>query len=456
MTVPTPSTADRKPKLASLQWRVAVLTWVSYASYYLTRKHFSVAKSRLQGEFGLSEAALGAIDTAYLGLYAVGQFVNGALGDRVGARRMIGVGMLASAATSVVMGFGTTTTLFLVCFGLNGLFQSTGWPNNVKAMTPWFSAKSRGKVMGLWCTCYQVGGIAATALATTLLVTLGWRWAFRVPGAWVAGIGAIVLLFLVERPQDRGLPPVDPPAGADGPAASSDGGADETSAEDGEANAGDGAGDDGESEASAAERTGFSAMIRKPVVWSLGLAYFGLKLIRYSLLFWLPYYLTQIGYDEGTAGYLSTAFEAGGIAGAIGVGWLSDKRFPGARARLLVPMLIALAGALGVYRLVGEAGIVANATSMALVGFLLFGPDALISGAAAQDVGGGASAASAAGIINGVGSIGAMLQAFVTVGVHQTWGWGALFYVFIGLALFSASALVPMALREGARARSQQ
>ncbi len=430
MTVPAKSIADRRSRLSVLRWRVAILTWVSYASYYLTRKHFSVVKSRLESDLGISEAALGAIDTAYLGLYAVGQFVNGALGDRIGARRMIGIGMLASAAASVVMGFGTTTTLFLVCFGINGLFQATGWPNNVKAMTPWFSAGSRGKVMGLWCTCYQVGGIVATALATVILVTLGWRWAFRIPGCWVAGVGMIILLFLVEKPQDKGLPPVD-------------GSADDEARPPGGPTPG----------SVTAQRTGFSAMIRKPVVWSLGIAYFGLKLIRYSLLFWLPYYLTKTGYDEGTAGYLSTAFEAGGIFGAIGVGWLSDKHFPGARARLLVPMLIALAAALGLYRLVSDSGIVANATSMALVGFLLFGPDSLISGAAAQDVGGGASAASAAGIINGLGSIGAMLQAFVTVGVRQAWGWGALFYVFIGLASFSAAALVPMALRERDRAR---
>ncbi len=448
MTVPAKSTASRRPKLRALQWRVAILTWVSYASYYLTRKPFSVVKSRLQSDLGISEVALGAIDTAYLGLYAVGQFVNGALGDRVGARRMIGIGMLASAAVSLAMGFASTTVMFLVLAGINGLFQSTGWPNNVKAMTPWFQASSRGKVMGLWCTCYQVGGIAATALATALLVTIGWRWAFRVPGCWVAGVGMIILLFLVERPQDKGLAAVDLQP-------------------DGDASARQGRPVAGQDDASVAEpeppgdptpgqhepqRVGFAAMIREPVVWSLGLAYFGLKLIRYSLLFWLPYYLTKIGYDEGTAGYLSTAFEAGGIIGAIGVGWLSDKQFAGARARLLVPMLVALAGALGLYRLVGETGIVANALSMALVGFLLFGPDALISGAAAQDVGGGASAASAAGIINGVGSIGAMLQAVVTVGVRQTWGWSVLFYIFIGLALLSAAALVPMALRERSRA----
>ena len=47
-----------------------------------------------------------------------------------------------------------------LAFAVNGLLQSTGWPGTVKAMTPWLAAAERGRVMGLWSTCYQVGGLA--------------------------------------------------------------------------------------------------------------------------------------------------------------------------------------------------------------------------------------------------------------------------------------------------------
>ena len=67
----------------------------------------------------------------------------------------------------------------------------------------------RGRVMGVWSTNYQVGGLAATAFATFLLVHHGWRAAFLVPAAWVAAVGLVILLFLVEKPADLGLPPVD-------------------------------------------------------------------------------------------------------------------------------------------------------------------------------------------------------------------------------------------------------
>ncbi len=401
-----------------LQVRAFALTWFSYGSYYLTRKNFAVVKSRLNEDLGVSMTTLGHIDTVYLATYAVGQFLNGALGDRFGARRIIGIGMLASGALAWWFAMSNTAVLFAVAFGLNGLFQSTGWPNNVKAMGAWFGREARGKVMGFWCTCYQVGGLVASALATFLLVHFGWRSAFMAPGVWVSSFGVVILLFLVERPRDRGLAPADESPVLDG------------------------------SVVSTAPKVGFLQVLRIPAVWALGGSYFGLKLIRYSLLFWLPYYLTKkLGYDEGVAGYMSTAFEAGGIIGAIVTGWLSDRYFTKRRMRLVVPNLMILAAALALYGLIGDLGIYVNLVSMAACGFLLFGPDALISGAAAQDVGGPGATGSAAGIINGMGSIGAILQGVLTTYVSQAYGWDTLFYVFVVVAIVSALILAPLAFR---------
>ena len=410
-------TDEQRSKFNFLRWRVFSLTWLSYVSYYLTRKNFSVVKSRLNSDMGISVEALGAIDTLYLAFYAVGQFINGTLGDRFGARKLLAFGMIASATAAFIFGLSSTIIVFTLVFGLNGLFQSTGWPNNVKAMTPWFGKKSRGKVMGIWCTNYQVGGLVSTALATFLLVHYGWRAAFHVPAVWVSSVGVVILLFLVEKPSHRGLPSLE--------------------------------NNQGITNKDKPSKVPLLDLLKIPAIWSLGGSYFGLKLIRYSLLFWLPFYLHNgLDYDEGTAGYLSTAFEAGGIIGAIMVGWASDKFVPNRRGLLLSPMILVLAGSLALYQVVGSMGIIPNALSLALVGFLLFGPDALISGAAAQDIGGEDGAASAAGFINGVGSIGAILQGVVTATVSRIWGWDSLFYVFVFMALLSSIALIPMAFKQ--------
>ena len=244
-----PLTPAEAARLRRLQIRAFGLTWLSYASYYLVRKNVSVVKSTLTDTLGITVGQLGAMDTFYLAAYALGQFVNGALGDRLGARRVIGLGMLASAAAAFVMGMSGTALVFITVFGLNGFFQSTGWPNNVKAMQPWFPARTRGKIMGFWCTNYQVGGLVATALATFLMVTFGWRWAFFVPGTWVAMVGGAILLFLVERPQDKGLPPVE------------------------DSDAPDPAGAIPDAPPAEEPKVAFFQMLRMPAVWSLGGAY---------------------------------------------------------------------------------------------------------------------------------------------------------------------------------------
>ena len=398
----TPSPADRA-------LRVFALTWLSYASYYLARKNVAVTKTALEDELSVSADLLAFVDTGYLAAYAAGQFAMGFLGDRLGPRRLVGLGMIASAALVALAGAVPAAATILVLFTANGFVQASGWPGNVKAMGAAFSHERRGRVMGLWSTCYQVGGLVAGAVTTWLNVTHGFRAAFLVPAAWVALVGGLVLLFLPEAP-------------AEAP--------------------------------SAERRAAQLAVLRAPSVWSLGATYFCLKLIRYSILFWLPYYLERgLGYARDASGYRSLAFEAGGIVGAIAVGFASDRFLAGKRGLAGLLGCVGLGLAFLLYVNVAGLGPTANLAGLALVGFLLFGPDALISGATAQDLGGKEASATAAGFINGMGSVGAVLQGVVTARVSAAFGWDALFSLFVALSLVAAVGLVPRVVVEARRAR---
>ena len=420
MSEPNPAAPppDASARLASPGRAVAyAVTWLSYASYYLGRKGWSASKATL--ELALGKAALANVETAYLASYALGQYVNGWLGDRVGARRLIGYGMLASAAACFVFGASAAGSLFMVAWIANGFAQSTGWPGNVKAMAEWTPPAQRGSVMGVWGTCYQVGGIVATNIAVRLLTRWGWSWAFFGPAIVMAAVGVLVLLLLRPGPLAQGQ------------------------------NAAGGTIEKASPELVAARRK----LIWSPVIWSLGACYFSLKLIRYSLLFSSQYYLEKIlHYETKLAGDVSTAFEWGGVAGAIIIGLISDRYRSVPRAVIAAASLVGLAGAFGLYVTIGGMGVWANVVCLALIGFLLFGPDALVSGAAAQDTGGPATAALAAGLINGMGSVGAIFQEAVTKGVSERWGWPCLFRVFVGLSLLSALCLAPGFRRRAAPA----
>ena len=86
-----------------------------------------------------------------------------------------------------------------------------------------FRHKERGVVMAWWCTCYVVGGFAATVFATywatneTFFVDMGWRRGFWAPALLLTVIAGIYILFTRNRPSDAGLPDLpEDDANADG------------------------------------------------------------------------------------------------------------------------------------------------------------------------------------------------------------------------------------------------
>ena len=390
------------------------LTWLSYASLYLCRKGVAVSKARLVRELPLTEGALAGIDTAYLIAYAVGQFVSGVAVGRLGARRVIALGLAGSAMACFAFGSASAGWVLVVCFGLNGVFQSTGWPAGTSVMASWYPARDRGAAMGLWATNYQAGGLAGTALATALLARFGWRVAIAGPGLWLVVYAIVILVLLRERPepQTSGSP-------------------------------------DGAGSGASVDRApgGLGTALRDPALWIIATAHFCLKVILYGLLFWIPYWLhTAYGYDDTTAGALSIALEAGGIVGTILTGRLSDRATRRGRGYVAGVMMLLLTAALAAQLLVPDRGAVLHALWIAVVGFCLFGPESLVAGAAAQDLGTRHGTAVAVGVVNGIGSVGAILQGVVTLGLRDAFGWSGAFAGLAGLSLLGALALFALPL----------
>lgn len=393
------------------------VTWLAYAAYYLGRKGFSSAKHSLKSAGLLDAQALGVIDTAYLGAYSIGQFVSGLLGDRVGARRLIGIGLMLSAACCAVFGSVTGALAFGLAFTLNGLFQATGWPGTTRAMAEWTTPQNRGTVMGLWSTCYQVGPFLAGPFAGILIVRYGWRSAFYVP-ALLMVLVALLVLWAVKP----GEAPVRP--------------ASQTEAEQADA-------------AREARRAAQRVVVRSPVLWCYGASYFFIKFTRYALALWLPFYLSEkLGYAADKATNVASAFEGGGLFGVILIGYLSDRQRLG-RVALSALGLLGLAAALfAAGKLVGGSTWL-NVVLLAAIGALLFAPDSILCGAAAQDAGGRHAASMATGFVNGVGSIGAFLEGLTVPALAKTYGWDALFPCLVVMALLGALCLLPV-LKRGA------
>ncbi len=404
---------------SSWRWRVFAATWLSYAGFYCCRKPFSIVKGTLGEDLGFDATTLGAIGTAYLLSYTIGQFVAGVAGNRWGPRLLLLLGMGASLVVNLFFGLGNTVATFMLLMVVNGLAQATGWANNVGTMASWFGRAERGRVMGFWATCYQVGGVVANTLAAAVLGALGWRYSFFAGSVVLLAVWIFFFFNQRNKPEDVGLPPL-PEDGAD---------------------------------PEAEEKGGDFGWLSGPILTNMllvGCFYFFVKFIRYALWSWAPYFLDlNFGLDGDEAGYLSTVFDVTGVFGVIAAGFISDTLFGSRRALVSLIFMGGMAAACVVLFLVGDHSPLIFAIILGVVGFCLYGPDALMTGAGAMDIGSRRGATFVAGVINGMGSIGSVVQELVigTLYDKNPDDLGPIFALLLGTALAATLLMAVIVLR---------
>ncbi len=410
--------AEQDRERTMWRWRVFAATWLSYAGLYFARKPFSIVKADLEESFGWGPEELGLLGGLYLIAYTIGQFTSGALGQKWGPRIVLLSGMALSIGANAALGFTNSFGTFGVLLFLNGLAQSTGWSNNVGTMGRWFRREERGRVMGIWATNYQVGGVLANVLAAWVAGKMGFEWSFFAGSTVLMAVWVFVYFNQRNRPEDVGLEPLDDP---------------EEDALD-----------------ERPKREGKVTWPREVVIniAIVGAFYFFVKFIRYALWSWAPYLLkTELGLETDEAGYLSTVFDLAGIGGVIVCGWMSDRLFDNRRASVALLFIIGMAVSCGLLYTVGTTGAFMFAVSLGLIGFTLYGPDALMTGAGAIDVGSARRATMAAGVINGMGSVGSVMQEFVLGTVLAEGSSSMVFAILLGAAVAAAVMLGLLLLR---------
>lgn len=391
------------------RWRWLVLgsAWWAYAGLYFCRKAFYAVKDALGDQLGFNEVDLSYIGAVYLITYTTGQFIAASVGQRVGARRWLLIGMASSVAANVVFAFSANLWTFMLFMAVNGVAQAAGWSCCMGAIGAWTTRQERGTIMGFWATCYQLGSVMATNwaglwLGLSFLDIDGagstpdtWRQAFLAGAAVLFLTWLGVWAFLRNQPEDVGLPPVvDNPEQVRG--------------------AGDESGTSGQDPASHLSDVDTAFRWTRSLITTIllvGVCYMGIKFVRYAVWSWSAYFLSDYYHLEGdVAAYYSTVFDWGGFAGVIVAGYLSDRFFGARRATLSFVMLGGMTAACVFLYVFGTASVAMFIGGMVMVGFMLYGPDSLLSGAGAIDLGSRRAAIAAAGIINGMGSAGSVIQ----------------------------------------------
>lgn len=383
--------------------------WLTYGSFYFARANISAAIPGLESEFHFSKEQIGWILGSTKIAYAIGQLVNGQLAEKFSPRKMLAVGMFASAAFNVLFGFGASLWFFIFIWACNGYVQALGWTPCMRVGANWFPARKRGKIFGIIGTGYQASAALTYVISSGWAQIHGWRWAHYIGAAILASSAFHMLFFMRESPIRDSADPSEAPS---------------------------------ESKPRtdwAQVRANIGLTLSNKHLWILGGALGLLNACRYGYMDWgLTHILEQQGLTLGKAGLKYAILPIGGIAGALLSGWATDRFFAGRRIPVIVGLLVSLGLLTIAYNQLVQTGPVAALFVLMFAGFAIFGPQVLLVGTTPIDFAQKGTAAAAVGFVNFMGYVGAFFGDVLTGRLVDEYGWEVAVNFWAGYAFLAA------------------
>ena len=190
MTRPGPSQGSAAISEPGARWGLIVSGWSVYAIYYLGRVNFSVAVPGLGEEQGLEATKIGALAAGFFWVYSLSAVPIGRLADRIGARLLVGLGLVGSGIMNVLFILSIHNfALALVFWSANGVFQAMGWTPLIGAVGRWVETKGAGRVIASFGSCFVAGTALTFAIGGFIVERGGVETLFMAAAAVLIPVG---------------------------------------------------------------------------------------------------------------------------------------------------------------------------------------------------------------------------------------------------------------------------
>ena len=187
--------------------RVLALVSLLIVITYLDRVCISVAGPRMQESLHLGPAAWGWVTGIFTLAYALFEIPSGALGDRIGPRRVLTRIVLWWSAFTSLTGLAAGYYSLLATRLLFGVGEAGAFPNSSIVVARWFPVPERGRAFGFIMAAAQVGGAISPLLVVPIQLRYGWRASFYVFGILGVVWSGIWYAWFRGSPKEmRGLP----------------------------------------------------------------------------------------------------------------------------------------------------------------------------------------------------------------------------------------------------------
>ncbi len=188
-------------------WYALAVLFVINALNFFDRQIIGAVGEPIRVEFGLSDSALGALNTAFVLLYAFVGLPLGKLADEYSRKKILGIGVfiwsLMTAASGLAQNFWQ---IFAMRLGV-GVGEATCAPAASSLIGDLFPSDKRGKAMSVFMLGLPVGLALSFAVSGAVAKNYGWRAAFFVAG--LPGLLCVLAVFFIKEPKRGEVETID-------------------------------------------------------------------------------------------------------------------------------------------------------------------------------------------------------------------------------------------------------
>lgn len=182
---------------------LCVMASLGFGRYVYT----AILPSMMRG-LALDYTQMGLLGTGNLGGYLLFAIVGGFLSVRYGPRHVISTSLIFLGFCLFLTGLANSFSFALAMRFLTGLGSGAAYVPMMGLLAAWFTSERRGMASGIISTGASFSMILMGLLMNFLnhhFLDSGWRLAWHFMGISCIVMGVFCSLFLVNRPQDKGL-----------------------------------------------------------------------------------------------------------------------------------------------------------------------------------------------------------------------------------------------------------
>lgn len=196
----TATAQDAPPGYERRWWVLATMT-VCLLVVIMGNTILNVALPTLQRELGATQGELQWAVDSYILVFAGLLFSWGVLGDRIGRRRVLLIGLAIFSVGSVLAAFSTGPLQLVLWRAVMGLGGAAVQPATLAVITNVFPAAERGRAIGVWAGAAGLA-VAGGPLAGGAVLEHFWWGAVFLIGVPVAAVAALGTVAVVPESRD--------------------------------------------------------------------------------------------------------------------------------------------------------------------------------------------------------------------------------------------------------------